>query len=72
MKTRTITISLIKGTNHLVVWSKENKELIKDYNLNEDSDFLLELNKKYKFIEFEEVEDLSEIMKQIKSVLILS
>lgn len=72
MKKRTITISLIKGTSHLVVWSKENKELIKDYNLNEDSDFLLELNKKYKFIEFEEVEDLSEIMKQIKSVLILS
>lgn len=72
MKTRTITISLIKGTSHLVVWSKENKELIKDYNLNEDSDLLFELNKKSKFIEFEEVEDLSEIMKQIKSVLILS
>lgn len=66
MTSQILTISLIKDTSHVVLWDKQLKQLVYDYNLKHDKDLIFEISKKYQSLEFEEVDDISEIMKQIK------
>lgn len=66
MTSQLLTISLIKDTSHVVLWDKQLKQLVYDYNLKHDKDLIFEISKKYQSIEFEEVDDISEIMKQLK------
>lgn len=66
MTSQILTISLIKDASHVVLWNKQLKELVYDYNLKHDKDLMFEISKKYQSLEFEEVDDISEIMKQLK------
>ena len=66
MTSQLLTISLIKDTSHVVLWDKQLKQLVYDYNLKHDKDLMFEISKKYQSLEFEEVDDISEIMKQLK------
>ena len=66
MTSQILTISLIQDTSHVVLWDKQLKQLVYDYNLKHDKDLIFEISKKYQSIEFEEVDDISEIIKQLK------
>lgn len=66
MTSQILTISLIQDTSHVVLWDKKLKQLVYDYNLKHDKDLMFEISKKYQSLEFEEVDDISEIMKQLK------
>ena len=66
MTSQILTISLIQDTSHVVLWDKQLKQLVYDYNLKHDKDLIFEISKKYQSLEFEEVDDISEIMKQLK------
>lgn len=63
---KVLTISFIKDTSQVILWDKNLKQLVYDYNLKKDQDLIFELSKTYQTLEFEEVKDVNEIIKRLK------
>lgn len=61
-----LTISFIKDTSQVILWDKKLKQLVYDYNLGKDKDLIFELSKTYQTLEFEEVNDVNEIIKRLQ------
>ena len=63
---KVLTISFIKDTSQVILWDKNLKQLVYDYNLKKDQDLIFELSKTYQTLKFEEVKDVNEIIKRLK------
>lgn len=63
---KVLTISFIKDTSQVILWDKNLKQLVYDYNLKKDQDLIFELSKTYQTLDFEEVKDVNEIIKRLK------
>lgn len=63
---KVLTISFIKDTSQVILWDKKLKQLVYDYNLGKDKDLIFELSKTYQTLEFEEVNDVNEIIKRLQ------